>query len=140
MSILASESNTPVTLTAPETALTPINRLNSQQNTWLLPDGVVDLLSDEAAKQEALRYQLTGLLVSHGYQLISPPMIEYTESLLNHATEDLKRQTFKIIDQLTGRLMGVRADITRKSRVLMLTLIKNHQNPTMLHVIAIQAM
>lgn len=112
MSILASESNTSVTLTAPETALTPINRLNSQQNTWLLPDGVVDLLSDEAAKQEALRYQLTGLLVSHGYQLISPPMIEYTESLLNHATEDLKRQTFKIIDQLTGRLMGVRADIT----------------------------
>lgn len=82
------------------------------QPTWLLPDGVVDLLSNEAVKQEALRYQLTRILLSYGYELISPPMIEYTESLLNHASEDLKRQTFKIIDQLTGRLMGVRADIT----------------------------
>lgn len=116
MPILASDTNTPVSaptpVTAPDTALTAMSRLSSQQNTWLLPDGVVDLLSDEAVKQEALRYQLTGLLVSHGYQLISPPMIEYTESLLNHGTEDLKRQTFKLIDQLTGRLMGIRADIT----------------------------
>ena len=89
------------------------NPLNfSQQNTWLLPDGVADLMSSEAIKQEALRYQLTQILVNHGYELISPPMIEYTESLLGHASEDVKRQTFKIIDQLTGRLMGVRADIT----------------------------
>lgn len=84
----------------------------SQQNTWLLPDGVVDLMSNEAIKQEALRFELTQILVAHGYELISPPMIEYTESLLGHASEDVKRQTFKIIDQLTGRLMGVRADIT----------------------------
>lgn len=84
----------------------------SQHNSWLLPDGVVDLMSNEAIKQEALRYQLTQILISHGYELISPPMIEYTESLLGHASEDVKRQTFKIIDQLTGRLMGVRADIT----------------------------
>lgn len=81
-------------------------------NHWLLPDGVADLLSDDARKQEVLRYQLTQILMAHGYQLICPPMIEYTESLLNNATEDLKRQTFKIIDQLTGRLMGIRADIT----------------------------
>lgn len=81
-------------------------------NIWLLPDGVTDLLSNEAQKQEMLRYQLTKRLVSCGYELICPPMIEYTESLLNNASEDLKRQTFKIIDQLTGRLMGVRADIT----------------------------
>lgn len=79
---------------------------------WLLPDGVADLLSAEAIKQERLRYQLTQILLSYGYTLTSPPMIEYTESLLNHASEDLKRKTFKIIDQLTGRLMGVRADIT----------------------------
>lgn len=84
----------------------------SPQNTWLLPDGVVDLMSNEAIKQEALRFELTQVLVAHGYELISPPMIEYTESLLGHASEDIKRQTFKIIDQLTGRLMGVRADIT----------------------------
>ena len=81
-------------------------------NRWLLPDGVADVLFDEAQKQEMLRYQLTQQLITHGYQLVCPPMIEFTESLLNNASEDLKRQTFKIIDQLSGRLMGVRADIT----------------------------
>lgn len=81
-------------------------------NIWLLPDGVVDVLFADAQKQESLRHQLIAKLLSHGYQLVTPPMIEYTESLLNNASEDLKRQTFKIIDQLTGRLMGVRADIT----------------------------
>ncbi len=81
-------------------------------NIWLLPDGVSDLLSGEAQKQEWLRYELTQLLANRGYELICPPMIEFTESLLGNASEDLKRQTFKIIDQLSGRLMGVRADIT----------------------------
>ncbi|WP_296405648.1 ATP phosphoribosyltransferase regulatory subunit [Psychrobacter sp.] len=81
-------------------------------NIWLLPDGVSDLLSEEAQKQEWLRNKLTRLLISRGYDLICPPMIEFTESLLGNASEDLKRQTFKIIDQLSGRLMGVRADIT----------------------------
>ena len=81
-------------------------------NSWLLPDGVVDVLFEDACKQEVLRYQLTQQLITHGYQLVNPPMIEFTESLLSDASEDLKRQTFKIIDQLTGRLMGLRADIT----------------------------
>ena len=81
-------------------------------NSWLLPDGVVDVLFEDAHKQEVLRHQLIQQLISHGYQLVNPPMIEFTESLLSEASEDLKRQTFKIIDQLTGRLMGVRADIT----------------------------
>ena len=81
-------------------------------NNWLLPDGVVDVLFAEAQKQEVLRYQLIQQLITHGYQLVCPPLIEYTESLLSDASEDLKRQTFKIIDQLTGRLMGLRADIT----------------------------
>ena len=81
-------------------------------NSWLLPDGVVDVLFEDAHKQEVLRYQLTQQLITHGYQLVCPPMIEFTESLLSGASEDLKRQTFKIIDQLTGRLMGIRADIT----------------------------
>ena len=81
-------------------------------NSWLLPDGVVDVLFEDAQKQEVLRHKLTQQLIRHGYQLVNPPMIEFTESLLSDASEDLKRQTFKIIDQLTGRLMGVRADIT----------------------------
>ncbi|WP_201583333.1 ATP phosphoribosyltransferase regulatory subunit [Psychrobacter immobilis] len=81
-------------------------------NSWLLPDGVIDVLFEDAQKQEVLRHKLTQQLITHGYQLVNPPMIEFTESLLSDASEDLKRQTFKIIDQLTGRLMGVRADIT----------------------------
>lgn len=81
-------------------------------NSWLLPDGVVDVLFEDAQKQEVLRHKLTQQLITHGYQLVNPPMFEFTESLLSDASEDLKRQTFKIIDQLTGRLMGVRADIT----------------------------
>ncbi|WP_019671848.1 ATP phosphoribosyltransferase regulatory subunit [Psychrobacter lutiphocae] len=87
-------------------------QVSDTDNIWLLPDGVSDLLSEEAQKQEWLRYKLTRLLISRGYELICPPMIEFTESLLGNASEDLKRQTFKIIDQLSGRLMGVRADIT----------------------------
>ena len=81
-------------------------------NSWLLPDGVADVLFEEAQKQEVLRHNLTQQLIGYGYQLVCPPMIEFTESLLSEASEDLKRQTFKIIDQLSGRLMGVRADIT----------------------------
>lgn len=99
------------------------------QNIWLLPDGVADLNANEAIKQERLRYQLTQILLSYGYELISPPMIEYTESLLGHASEDLKRKTFKIIDQLTGRLMGVRADITPQiARIDAHRSDKNNQN------------
>lgn len=105
-----SESTTANAATQPNA--THLATMSDIANIWLLPDGVTDLLSDEAQKQEMLRCKLTELLVSHGYELICPPMIEYTESLLNNASEDLKRQTFKIIDQLTGRLMGVRADIT----------------------------
>lgn len=81
-------------------------------SSWLLPDGVSDVLFADAQKQEMLRQTLIQKLICHGYQLVNPPMIEFTESLLADASEDLKRQTFKIIDQLTGRLMGLRADIT----------------------------
>ncbi len=78
----------------------------------LLPDGVADILFQDAQKQESLRDALLFVLTGHGYRLVSPPLIEYTESLLGAADEDLKRQTFKFIDQLNGRLMGLRADIT----------------------------
>lgn len=78
----------------------------------LLPDGVADVLFINAQKQESLRDALLFILTAHGYQLVSPPLIEYTETLLYSADEELKRQTFKLIDQMTGRLMGLRADIT----------------------------
>lgn len=81
-------------------------------SNWLLPDGVADVLFDNAQKQESLRDALLFILTAHGYRLVSPPLIEYTETLLANADEELKRQTFKIIDQLNGRMMGLRADIT----------------------------
>ena len=103
----------PAENTATSTSMPYLNNFASDvANSWLLPDGVVDVLFEDARKQEVLRYQLTQQLIAHGYQLVNPPMIEFTESLLSGASEDLKRQTFKIIDQLTGRLMGLRADIT----------------------------
>ena len=103
----------PAENTATSTSMPYLNNFASDvANSWLLPDGVVDVLFEDAQKQEVLRHKLTQQLITHGYQLVNPPMIEFTESLLSDASEDLKRQTFKIIDQLTGRLMGVRADIT----------------------------
>ncbi|QCF26615.1 ATP phosphoribosyltransferase regulatory subunit [Hydrocarboniclastica marina] len=79
---------------------------------WLLPDGVEDLLPPTALRIEALRRELLDSWQRWGYQLISPPMIEYLESLLTGTGNDLDLQTFKLTDQLTGRLMGVRADMT----------------------------
>lgn len=93
-------------------ACTATTSLQAHAKNWLLPDGVVDVLFKDAQKQESLRDALLFVLTAHGYRLVSPPLIEYTETLLGGADEDLKRQTFKIVDQLTGRAMGVRADIT----------------------------
>lgn len=79
---------------------------------WLLPDGVEDVLPPHAADVEALRRQLLDQYRRWGYELIIPPMIEYLQSLLTGTGNDLDLQTFKLTDQLTGRMMGVRADMT----------------------------
>lgn len=80
--------------------------------TWLLPEGVADVLPAEAARLEALRRRLLDLFASWGYQQVFPPLMEYLESLLTGSGHDLDLMTFKITDQLSGRMMGVRADIT----------------------------
>lgn len=80
--------------------------------TWLLPDGVQDILPAEAARLESLRRRLLDLFAVWGYELVFPPLMEYLESLLTGSGHDLDLMTFKITDQLSGRLMGVRADIT----------------------------
>lgn len=80
--------------------------------TWLLPDGVQDILPAGAARLESLRRRLLDLFKVHGYELVMPPLMEYLESLLTGSGHDLDLMTFKITDQLSGRLMGVRADIT----------------------------
>ena len=81
-------------------------------NTWLLPDGINESLPDDAEKLEALRRQLVDLYATWGYRLVMPPMVEYLESLRAGMGTQLDLQTFKITDQLNGRMMGIRADIT----------------------------
>jgi ATP phosphoribosyltransferase regulatory subunit len=79
---------------------------------WLLPEYIEDVLPAEAAQIESLRRSLLDLLAVHGYQFVIPPMMEYMESLITGVGHDLDLATFKVVDQLSGRLMGVRADIT----------------------------
>lgn len=79
---------------------------------WLLPEGIVELLPQQAQQLEQLRRQLVDTFNGWGYELVMPPLIEYLESLQVGTGNDLDLQTFKIIDQLTGRLMGIRADMT----------------------------
>ena len=79
---------------------------------WLLPDGVEDILPPQALRIEGLRRELLDTWRRWGYQLIIPPLIEYLESLLTGTGTDLALQTFKLTDQLSGRMMGLRADMT----------------------------
>lgn len=79
---------------------------------WLLPEGVSDVLPDEAQALERLRRAALDLYRGFGYQLVVPPLLEYTDSLLTGVGADLDLRTFKLVDQLSGRLLGLRADIT----------------------------
>lgn len=79
---------------------------------WLLPEYIQDMLPDEAWRIEQMRAQFIGLLRSCGYQLVSPPLLEYAESLLIDGSRDVDLRTFKLVDQLSGRTLALRADIT----------------------------
>ncbi len=81
-------------------------------NRWLLPQGIEEALPETAARLELLRRKLLDMYAGWGYQIVIPPMIEFLESLLTGTGNDFELQTFKLIDQLTGRSMGVRADMT----------------------------
>lgn len=84
----------------------------NKTDRWLLPEGIEEVLPKEAKRLEQLRRTLLDTYESWGYELVIPPFIEYLESLLTGTGNDLDLQTFKLTDQLTGRLMGVRADMT----------------------------
>lgn len=84
----------------------------TDSNRWLLPDGVEDILPPLAGQIEALRRDVMDTCQRWGYQLVIPPLIEYLDSLFTGTGHDLALQTFKLTDQLTGRMMGVRADMT----------------------------
>src|SRR5678815_6010609 len=79
---------------------------------WLLPENLEDILPPQAQRIDRMRGKLLELFRVHGYQLVIPPMLEYLESLLTGTGHDLDLRTFKLVDQLSGRLLGVRADIT----------------------------
>ena len=83
-----------------------------EQKHWLLPEGISETLPPQANELEHLRRTLLDLYRSWGYELVFPPFVEYLDSLLTGTGGDLNLQTFKLTDQVTGRTLGIRADIT----------------------------
>ena len=79
---------------------------------WLLPEYIQDMLPEEAWRIEAMRSKIIEMLRLSGYQLVAPPLLEYAESLLINGSEDMDVRSFKLVDQLSGRTMALRADIT----------------------------
>ena len=81
-------------------------------SAWVLPDHIADVLPSEARHIEEIRRDLLDMARCYGYELVMPPLLEHLESLLSRAGEALDLQTFKLVDQLSGRTMGLRADST----------------------------
>ena len=81
-------------------------------SVWLLPENIADMLPREARAIEALRSTFLQLVTTHGFEVVRPPLIEYVDSLLTGTGSDLDLRTFKIVDQVSGRTMGLRADMT----------------------------
>lgn len=79
---------------------------------WLLPEYIQDMLPDEAWRVEQMRAQFLDLLRKSGYQLVVPPLLEYAEALLLDGSGDMDLRSFKLVDQLSGRTLALRADIT----------------------------
>ena len=83
-------------------------------SAWVLPDHIADVLPSEARHIEELRRGLLDTARSYGYELVMPPLLEHLESLLTGTGEALDLQTFKLVDQLSGRTLGLRADTTQQ--------------------------
>ncbi|MED5509665.1 MAG: ATP phosphoribosyltransferase regulatory subunit [Pseudomonadota bacterium] len=82
------------------------------KESWLLPEGIDELLPEEASQLECLHRALVDRMRSWGYQLVVPPLVEYLDSLLTGTAKTLDIQTFKLTDQMSGRMLGIRADMT----------------------------
>lgn len=82
------------------------------KESWLLPEGIDELLPEEAAQLECLHRMLVDRMRGWGYQLVVPPLVEYLDSLLTGTAKSLDIQTFKLTDQMSGRMLGIRADMT----------------------------
>jgi len=83
-----------------------------QRNPWLLPEGVDEILPEDARHLETLRRQLLDVFECWGFEKVVPPFIDYLDSLLTGSAHDLNLQTFKLTDQLNGEMLGIRADMT----------------------------
>ena len=81
-------------------------------SAWVLPDHIADVLPSEARHLEEIRRNLLDMARCYGYELVMPPLLEHLESLLTGTGEALDLQTFKLVDQISGRMMGLRADST----------------------------
>src|SRR6187431_1985716 len=81
-------------------------------SAWLLPEHIADVLPSEARRIEDLRRGLLDMARGFGFELVMPPLLEYIESLLSGTGRELDLQTFKLVDQLSGRTLGLRADST----------------------------
>jgi len=79
---------------------------------WILPEGIEEVLPEQAARFEAIRRMLLDMYATWGYELVIPPTIDFIDSLLTGTGHDLDLQTFKLVDQLSGRTLGIRADMT----------------------------
>ena len=79
---------------------------------WLLPESLADILPAEARRIEELRRSLLDLYRTYGFELVAPPLVEYIDSLLSGTGSELNLRTCKLVDQLSGRTLGVRADMT----------------------------
>ena len=79
---------------------------------WLLPENIADVLPSEARKIEELRRLMLDTFRTYGYELVMPPLLEYVDSLLAGAGQDTDLRTFKLVDSMSGRLLGLRADMT----------------------------
>jgi ATP phosphoribosyltransferase regulatory subunit len=94
--------------------------------TWRLPDHVADVLPAEARVLEELRRAALDVFRRYGYELVQPPLLEYLDSLLTGAGSDLNLQTFKLVDQLSGKTMGLRADHTPQTARIDAHLLNRH--------------
>ena len=82
------------------------------KGNWLLPESLADVLPAEARRIEELRRSLLDLFRTYGFELVAPPLVEYIDSLLSGTGSDLNLRTSKLVDQLSGRTLGIRADMT----------------------------
>ena len=89
--------------------LTPVHFMLS---AWLLPEHIADVLPEQARRIEELRRALLDRARGYGFELVMPPLLEHLESLLSGTGRELDLKTFKLVDQLSGRTLGLRADTT----------------------------